>query len=50
MGGKGLGFVERMLTAVETCRQNQRNVLDDLARALAAHHQNTLSPPPARYL
>lgn len=42
--GRGLRFVERMLTITETCRQNQANVLDYLTRAIVAHRQSSLTP------
>lgn len=40
--GKGLRFAERALTVVATCRQHERNVLDYLTQAIAAHgsHQS----------
>ncbi len=33
----GSQFVERMLTVVATCRQQKRNVLDDLSSCFGAH-------------
>lgn len=42
--GRGLRFVERMLTITETYRQNQTNVLDHLKRAIAAHRKSGLVP------
>jgi len=42
--GRGLRFVERMLTVTETCRQNQLNVLDYLTRAIVAGRQNARAP------
>lgn len=43
----GNRFVERMLTVAETCRQNQRNVLDYLVRTITAA---TLNQPPPRLI
>jgi transposase len=40
----GSRFVERILTVVETCRQQERNPLDYLRRAVLAHRQ-ALSVP-----
>jgi hypothetical protein len=37
-------FVERMLTANETCRQNEVNVLDHVTRAMIAHRRNAAAP------
>lgn len=42
--GKGLLFVERVLTLCETARQNEVNVLDYLTRALFAYRQNAPAP------
>lgn len=42
--GKGLRFVERMLTLAETCRQQSVNVLDYLTRAIVANRQNGPAP------
>ncbi len=42
--GRGLIFVERMLTLNETCRQNELNILDHLTRAIVAHRQNAPAP------
>jgi transposase len=41
----GSRFVERMLTVAETCRQNGRNVLDFLVRAITAATLNQPAPP-----
>jgi transposase len=41
----GCRFVERMLTAVQSLRLQQRSVLDYLTQALTAHRQKT--PPPS---
>ncbi|MBI5958147.1 MAG: hypothetical protein HY866_05405 [Chloroflexi bacterium] len=40
----GSRFVERILTVVETCRQQQRPVLDFLHDALIAYHTNQPAP------
>lgn len=42
--GKGLRFVERVLTLSETCRQQQVNLLDYLTRAIVAYRQNVPTP------
>lgn len=42
--GRGLVFVERLLTLSETCRQNSVNVLDYLTRAIIAHRENRPAP------
>jgi len=35
---KGSGFVERMLTVIETCRRQKRNVFTWLTETVTAHH------------
>ena len=40
----GSRFVETMLTVVETCRQQDRNVFDYLSTAVAAHFARTKCP------
>jgi transposase len=42
--GRGMRFVERMLTLSETCRQHRANILDYLTRAIVAHRQNAPAP------
>jgi transposase len=42
--GAGLRFVERLLTAAETCRQQKRNLLDYLTAALEAHRIRAPAP------
>lgn len=42
--GQGLRFAERLLTLVETCRQQAQNPLDYLTRAIVAHRQNAPAP------
>lgn len=42
--GRGLRFVERMLTITETCRQNHANVLEYLTRAIVAHRHGGPAP------
>jgi transposase len=41
---RGSRFVERMLTVAATLRQQRREVLDFLTRAVSAHRQGTASP------
>jgi transposase len=40
----GSRFVERMLTVVATCRQQRRNVLDDLSACFEAHRRGQKVP------
>ncbi len=40
----GSRFVEAMLTIIETCRQQKRDVLDVLTTALEAQNHHTPSP------
>jgi transposase len=42
--GRGLVFIERLLTLCETGRQNDVNILDYLTRAIIAHRQNAPAP------
>lgn len=42
--GAGLRFVERLLTTTETCRQQERNVLDYLTAALETHRSGAPAP------
>lgn len=42
--GKGLRFVERVLTLTETCRRQSMNVLDYLSEAIVAHRRNAPAP------
>lgn len=42
--GAGLRFVERMLSATETCRQQHRNLLEYLTAALEAHRIGVPAP------
>ncbi|HYW05485.1 MAG TPA: IS66 family transposase [Longimicrobium sp.] len=42
--GRGLRFVERILTVSETCRQRKRGMLDYLTRAIEAHRNGSLAP------
>ena len=42
--GAGLRFVERMLTIIETCRQQERNLLEYLTAALEAHRLGVPAP------
>jgi len=41
---RGNRFVERMLTATATCRQQDRNVLDYVTRAVEAKLKRTAAP------
>jgi len=41
----GSRFVETLLTVIETCRQQHRNVFDYIATAVAAHLTGRQSPP-----
>ena len=40
----GSRFVERILTVVETCRQQHQNPLDFIQQAVTAHRRGQLSP------
>lgn len=42
--GRGLRFVERILTVSETCRQRKLGMLDYLTRAIEAHRDGSLAP------
>jgi transposase len=42
--GRGMRFVERILTVSETCRQHQQSVLDYLTRALVAQRNGLPAP------
>lgn len=42
--GRGLRFVERILTVGETCRQHKRGMLDYLTRAIEAHRAGSPAP------
>ncbi|MEW6422950.1 MAG: IS66 family transposase [Deinococcota bacterium] len=42
--GRGLRFVERILTVSETCRQRKRGMLDYLTRAIEAHRAGSPAP------
>ncbi|MBA2670999.1 MAG: transposase [Gemmatimonadetes bacterium] len=42
--GRGLRFVERILTVGETCRQRGINLLDYLTRAVEAHRAGSPAP------
>jgi len=42
--GGGSRFVERILTAVETCRQQGRDVLAFVTDAVQAHHAHQPAP------
>lgn len=42
--GRGMRFVERILTVSETCRQHQQSVLDYLTRALLAQRNGLPAP------
>ena len=41
---KGSRFVETLLTVIETCRQQSRNVFQFLTTAIAAHFANQNAP------
>jgi transposase len=40
----GSQFVERLLTVIETCRRQRRNVFDWLTKAVQAHHNGQPTP------
>ena len=40
----GSRFVETLLTVIETCRQQNRNVFDDLTAAVEAHLAHQPAP------
>jgi transposase len=42
--GRGLRFVERILTVGETCRQQDTGMLDYLTRAIEAHRTGSPAP------
>ena len=42
---KGSRFVETLLTVIETCRQQSRNVFQFLTTAIEAHFANQNAPP-----
>jgi transposase len=42
--GRGLRFVERILTVGETCRQQKRGMLDYLTCAIEAHRAGSPAP------
>lgn len=41
---RGIHFVERILTVVKTCEQQNRNLIDWLRQSIEAHWQNTACP------